>query len=190
MTIFLKSLCAVMLAACSPLTFAVPFSESGPAQNGIDTDPSTIVSFTATQTGLITDLNLEIGITTPYADDVDIFLRHLGVTVHVYDAIGDTESSFIDAIFDDEAGSSYPANGTVDGTYQPAPDALSSFDGLQLSGLWELILEDTIEPDDGTNLSDWRIFGTVAVAAPEPPTLALMGLGLAGIGFSRKRKAK
>ena len=56
--------------------------------DNVDTDPATRVFLDVAQTGSIVDLS--VSLSRPFADDVDIFLIHDGVTVHVYDAIGDT----------------------------------------------------------------------------------------------------
>ncbi|MEW6715754.1 MAG: hypothetical protein AB1306_11810, partial [Nitrospirota bacterium] len=152
----------VVLTVGTTFAIAASFNIAGPAANDIDTNPATSIMLNVTEDGTITDLNLNINISNPYADDVDIFLIHNGVTVHVYDAIGDTWSSFINATFDDEAVLSYPANGTVNGTFRPSPDSLSAFDGLELSGVWELRLLDTIVPNDDNDLISWSISGTTA----------------------------
>ena len=165
---------------------AAAFDVAGPAQANVDTNPATSVFLNVPDTGPIADINLAINISTAWADDIDLFLIHNAVTVHVYDGIGDTFTSFIDATFDDEAGVAYPANGTVTGVVLPSPGALSAFDGVELSGLWELQLLDTIVPGDGNSLVSWRLFGSTIV--PEPNTGMLVGLSLGGLAVWRRRR--
>jgi len=43
--------------------------------------------------------------------------------------------------------------------------------------------------DPNENWSHVSIYGTANTSVPEPGSLALLGLGLAGLGFSRRRKA-
>jgi hypothetical protein len=51
------------------------------------------------------------------------------------------------------------------------------------SVMWDIVLIDTT----GGNLSQIEISQTATI--PEPGALALFGLGLAGLGFARRRKA-
>ena len=151
------------------------FSFSGPGASKVDTDPSTKTSFTVVSAETIADLNLTVNIGTPYADNIDIFLSHGGVTVQIYDGAGDSSSSFIDATFDDEAASLPPTNGTVSGTFKSNPGLLSAFDGLPLDGLWSLITHDTVVQNDSTPLISWSISGDTGSAVMSETEVALSG---------------
>lgn len=61
---------------------------------------------------------------------------------------------------------------------------LSVFDGENAAGTWTLRVLDQDAQDSGT-LNGWSI---ELNAAPEPGTLALLGLGLAGLAATRRRK--
>jgi hypothetical protein len=175
----------------SSLAQAAPFNIIGPTQNDVDTDPATVVSVYVVVLGgeiIITDLNLEIAIGDMYTDNLDITLSHLGASSTVYFGEEDTEDAYMDSIFDDEALVDYPKTGTVDGTFKPSPGVLSVFDGLALSGLWQLTIFDHEEPFDGNDLTVYRIFGE-GNQIPIPGAVWLLGSGLIGlIGLRKKFK--
>jgi len=81
----------------------------------------------------------------------------------------------------------YDQNGGID-PFTPTLFAdLTAFTGLDIMGDWTLIVEDDAFGDSGI-LANWNISGvTQRAAVSEPGILVLMGLGLVGLGFARRR---
>lgn len=187
------------LAFCATSAIAIPFDISGPPAMDVDPWSATYVyvTLTTTESGIIDDLNVQIEL--GYNDEepgpagfwgnFDIWLTHDGMMVQLFETMDDYFGTF-DVVFDDEAASSIPDIGVdydVYGTFIPI-GSLSAFNGYNLSGDWTLILLDDFIPGDGTNLISWGISGdTAAAPVPEPSTMLLVGTGLLGIAFGRKR---
>jgi hypothetical protein len=90
----------------------------------------------------------------------------------------------MDATFDDGAAALAPTSGNVVGTFLPV-DALSAFDGLELSGDWTLSLHDlTFWTDEGLDLVSW---GLVGDQVPEPSTALLLAAGLLAVAAAARR---
>lgn len=123
--------------------------------------------------------------------DLDIFITNTftGTEVQLFDQYGGSGDNLAQVTFDDEAGThiSTVAAPFGPGTFQ-GTELLSAFDGESLSSVWQLTIVDNLFGDTGT-LNAWGISGDTAdsVSVAEPGTLALLGLGLAGLGFTRRR---
>lgn len=170
--------------------YATPFSYSGPSANNVDTSSPTFIDLMIANLETITNLTLSVNIGFDYADNIDIFLIHDSVEVHVYNGQGDTWSSAINATFDDAGSTDYQSSGSVIGIFKPNPGLLSAFNDLSLNGLWQLKLQDdTRFPSDGTPLKSWSIQGNSVNNVPEPTVIMLIASGLIGFGATRRNKA-
>ena len=95
---------------------------------------------------------------------------------------GQTSGDRVVVDFDDEAGSTVGGAVLLSGAFRPV-GLLSAFDGENATGVWTLRIRDTVGLDPLTFFS-----ATLNVEIPEPGSLALAGLALAGLGLGAARR--
>ena len=191
---------SVSLAALAALTLGL----AGPARAGVVMSTNVPVAIcdlctvsstlTVNSHMTITDLNGLIGnLTHTYDRDLFIQLQSpLGTTVTLSNRNGGSSDNFINTVFDDEAAVAIGAGSApFTGSFRP-DQLLSAFDGQDAFGVWTLRVADQEGADVGS-INRWGIDITAAAQnqrIPEPGTLVLAGMALAGLAFTRRHVSK
>lgn len=152
----------------------------------LDTPGNKVLTDTlvVSDTGEILDMNVFIDAAHTWVGDLSFALKHVdtGTSVTLINRPGVPSSTHgcsndsINATLDDEAGAPVedqcaPTVPTINGAFSPN-QALTAFDGEDLSGDWQLIVTDDFNGDTGI-LSEWCLAPQTAGLPPEPPVIVV-----------------
>ncbi len=142
------------------------YSLGGLPQN-LNDGAGTGLSFSINDSGLMTDVNVEFQVNHTWVGDLSAILTSpQGTSINLFDRTGlpDLDANYgcdqdnLNIFFDDEATNTYDDLEStcelnmpyaIEGTFQPL-DMLSSFNGENGMGEWQLVIFDAIPPDAGT----------------------------------------
>jgi len=128
------------------------------------------------------------GTSNSFNSEIVFQLTHNATTVNLVNAgtySGQTPGGRVVVDFTDFAGSVVGGALLQSGAFRPV-GSLSDFNGQDAAGLWTLTIRDTTGSDPLSYFSSTlNINGGGSL--PEPATLALISMGLAGLAFGKRR---